>query len=53
MDVFELNLDGLVGPTHHYAGLARGNIASLNNAYTLANPAAAAHQGIEKMRFLH
>ena len=52
-DVFELNLDGLVGPTHHYAGLSPGNMASTSNAYTQANPAAAAHQGIEKMRFLH
>ncbi len=52
-DVFELNLDGLVGPTHHYAGLSPGNMASTSNAYTVANPAAAAHQGIEKMRFLH
>lgn len=53
MDVFELNIDGLVGPTHHYAGLSKGNIASTSNAYATANPAAAAHQGIEKMRFLH
>jgi succinylarginine dihydrolase len=53
MDVVELNMDGLVGPTHHYAGLATGNIASTSNAYITANPAAAARQGIEKMRFLH
>lgn len=53
MDVFELNLDGLVGPTHHYAGLAEGNIASMANAQTVANPQAAALQGLEKMRFLH
>ncbi|KTC97988.1 N-succinylarginine dihydrolase [Legionella erythra] len=53
MDVFELNLDGLVGPTHHYAGLAEGNIASMANAQTAANPQAAALQGLEKMRFLH
>ncbi|MDX1836929.1 N-succinylarginine dihydrolase [Legionella taurinensis] len=53
MDVYELNLDGLVGPTHHYAGLAEGNIASMANAQTTANPQAAALQGLEKMRFLH
>ncbi len=51
--VFELNLDGLVGPTHHYGGLAKGNIASTTHAYLVANPQAAALQGIEKMRFLH
>ncbi|MDX2347040.1 MAG: N-succinylarginine dihydrolase, partial [Legionella sp.] len=32
--VYELNLDGLVGPTHHYAGLAYGNTASLAHANT-------------------
>ena len=53
MDVYELNMDGLVGPTHHYAGLSAGNIASTTNALSIANPAAAALQGIKKMRFLH
>ncbi len=53
MNVYELNLDGLVGPTHHYAGLAKGNVASTSHAYHTANPQAAALQGIEKMRFLH
>lgn len=53
MTVFELNIDGLVGPTHHYGGLASGNMASISNALHLANPAAAAHQGIQKMRLLH
>ena len=27
-DSIELNLDGLVGPTHSYAGLSFGNLAS-------------------------
>lgn len=53
MNVYELNLDGLVGPTHHYAGLAKGNVASTTHAYHTANPQAAALQGIQKMRFLH
>ena len=53
MNVYELNMDGLVGPSHHYAGLSAGNIASTANALSVANPAAAAHQGIAKMRFLH
>lgn len=53
MNVYELNLDGLVGPSHHYAGLAAGNMASKQNALTKANPLQAALQGIKKMRLLH
>jgi succinylarginine dihydrolase len=53
MNVYELNLDGLVGPTHHYAGLAPGNVASTQNAKSISNPQAAALQGLKKMRFLH
>lgn len=53
MNTYELNIDGLVGPTHHYAGLSAGNIASTSNAQTTANPKAAALQGLHKMRILH
>lgn len=53
MNIYELNLDGLVGPTHHYAGLSIGNIASTTNALSIANPQAAALQGLDKMRLLH
>jgi succinylarginine dihydrolase len=53
MSIYELNLDGLVGPTHHYAGLAYGNKASMAHAHTTSNPAEAARQGLEKMRLLH
>jgi len=53
MNVYELNIDGLVGPTHHYAGLSFGNVASITNARTTANPQEAALQGIKKMRLLH
>ena len=28
----EINFDGLVGPTHNYAGLSEGNLASARNA---------------------
>jgi succinylarginine dihydrolase len=48
----ELNFDGLVGPTHHYAGLSPGNLASETHAGQVGNPRAAALQGLEKMRFL-
>ncbi|MDB4873357.1 MAG: succinylarginine dihydrolase, partial [Gemmatimonadales bacterium] len=27
----EYNFDGLVGPSHNYAGLSFGNVASLGN----------------------
>lgn len=46
----EVNFDGLIGPTHNYAGLAMGNIASARNAGAAANPRAAVLQGLAKMR---
>jgi succinylarginine dihydrolase len=49
---FEANFDGLVGPTHNYAGLAHGNVASQANKRKPANPREAALQGLEKMRRL-
>jgi succinylarginine dihydrolase len=48
----ELQLDGLVGPTHNYAGLSAGNVASATHAGQVSNPRAAAHQGLAKMRFV-
>jgi succinylarginine dihydrolase len=48
----EINLDGLVGPTHTYAGLSFGNLASAANRDQTANPREAALQGISKMRRL-
>ncbi len=53
MKTGEANLDGLVGPTHHYGGLAQGNVASQVNALTLSNPRKAALQGLDKMKLLH
>ncbi|MEA9391058.1 N-succinylarginine dihydrolase [Acerihabitans sp. TG2] len=48
----ELNLDGLVGATHHYAGLSFGNEASTRHNQQVANPRLAARQGLEKMKTL-
>lgn len=48
----EANFDGLVGPTHNYAGLATGNRAAAENAEQPSNPKAAALQGLAKMRAL-
>lgn len=53
MTTYEVNLDGLVGSTHHYAGLAVGNLASMQHAQRVSNPRAAALQGLAKMRLLH
>lgn len=44
----EVNLDALVGPSHHYGGLAYGNRASMEHAAAVSNPRAAALQGLEK-----
>lgn len=48
----EVNFDGLVGPTHHYAGLSFGNEASTRYRNTVANPRLAAKQGLMKMKAL-
>ena len=50
MPLIELNFDGIVGPSHNYAGLSLGNLASTRHAGQLSAPRAAALQGIEKMR---
>lgn len=48
----EVNFDGLVGPTHHYGGLAYGNVASQSHAKNISHPKKAALQGLEKMLVL-
>lgn len=50
--VIEVNFDGLVGPTHNYAGLSIGNLASAGNAGAVSAPRLAALQGVAKMRRL-
>lgn len=49
---FEANCDGLVGPTHSYAGLSPGNLASETNRGEASNPRAAVLQGLDKMKRL-
>ena len=53
MNNFEVNFDGLVGPTHNYAGLSVGNVASQRNANAASSPKQAAKQGLAKMKALH
>jgi succinylarginine dihydrolase len=50
MPLVEINFDGIVGPSHNYAGLSLGNLASTRNAGEVSQPRAAALQGIDKMR---
>ena len=48
----EINFDGIIGPTHNYAGLSQGNLASQKNLHQTSNPQAAALQGLDKMRLI-
>jgi succinylarginine dihydrolase len=50
MPLTEINFDGIVGPSHNYAGLSLGNLASTRNAGEVSHPRAAALEGLEKMR---
>lgn len=49
---YEVNFDCLVGPTHNYAGLAFGNLASQKHRATVSHPKEAALQGLAKMKYL-
>jgi succinylarginine dihydrolase len=50
MAIVEINFDGIVGPSHNYAGLSLGNLASTRNAGVVSRPRAAALEGVAKMR---
>ena len=50
MSIREINFDGIIGPSHNYAGLSLGNLASASNAGAVSRPRAAALQGLDKMR---
>lgn len=52
MSGYEVNFDGLVGLTHHYAGLSFGNEASTRHHNSISNPKLAAKQGLLKMKAL-
>ena len=52
MKSYEVNFDGLVGPTHNYGGLSYGNVASQSNSQQSSNPREAALQGLAKMKAL-
>lgn len=48
----EFNFDGLIGPTHNYAGLSYGNMASAKHKLKASSPRKAALQGLAKMKTL-
>ena len=50
LTLVEINFDGIVGPSHNYAGLSLGNLAATAHAGDVSYPRAAALQGLEKMR---
>ena len=50
MALIEINFDGIVGPSHNYAGLSLGNLASTRNAGQVSRPRTAALEGLTKMR---
>ncbi len=52
MKAIEANFDGLVGPTHNYAGLSYGNVASMSHKALVSNPREAVLQGLRKMKSL-
>jgi succinylarginine dihydrolase len=50
MPLVEINFDGIIGPSHNYAGLSFGNLAAAANKGRVSAPRAAALQGLAKMR---
>jgi succinylarginine dihydrolase len=49
----EINFDGIIGPSHNYSGLSRGNLASAVNSGNVSQPRTAALQGLQKMLHNH
>ncbi|KZZ41168.1 hypothetical protein A3759_02970 [Thalassolituus sp. HI0120] len=50
--MIEVNFDGLIGPSHNYAGLAIGNVASQQHAQQISYPKKAALEGLTKMQWM-
>ena len=44
-----IHIHCLVGPTHHYGGLADGNVASQRHKGSVSNPKQAALQSLDKI----
>lgn len=50
--IYEINFDGIVGPTHHYGGYSYGNLASMHHQKNVSSPKRAALEGLKKMKLL-
>ena len=48
----ELNIDALVGPSHHFGGVGVGNVASQEHTRQPSNPQLAALEGLDKARLV-
>ncbi len=48
----EINIDGMIGPTHHFGGLGVGNLASFASRNQVSSPLKAALEGLAKMETL-
>ncbi len=48
----EINIDALVGPTHHFSGMGVGNLASMRHKYSTSSPKRAALEGLKKAKLL-
>lgn len=46
--LLEANIDAIVGPTHHFAGLGVGNVASIAHHSQTSHPKEAALEGLRK-----
>ena len=49
---WEVNFEGVPGPSHLFSGLSKGNIASTSHGGEVSHPRAAALQCLEKIKFL-
>ncbi|MFO0012605.1 MAG: N-succinylarginine dihydrolase [Planctomycetota bacterium] len=45
----EIQIDGIIGPTHHFGGLGVGNVASQRSQWRTSHPRSAALEGLAKM----
>ncbi len=48
----EANIDGMVGPTHNYAGLSSDNLASTKNRALTSHPKQSALESLNKAKFV-
>ncbi len=48
----EINVDGIVGPTHHFGGLGVGNVASIEHQHAISHPRQAALEGLRKAELI-